>query len=223
VTGADSLTIEGIGRVAGAGVTVTPTASTAYALVAYNRGGSATELTTVDVGYPSATSPPSPANARALGTVGGAVVLWDPVPMASSYRLEASTQSQPAFTTIATPSATHPYVVHGGGVANSINSYRVYAVNAVGESLPVQASALVVPPPPEGPSLAIVPSSATVARGDSLQFAVQPASTVTWLLASGAFGGRISSSGRYTAPATPGNYVVVATGSIAASASVIVP
>jgi hypothetical protein len=223
VAGADSLTVDhGVGRVVGAGLTVTPAATTTYTLVAFGRGGSTTNATTVSV-VPAAAPPPAPANVRALGTGGGGVVLWDPVPFASGYVVEASTQGQPAFTTIATPGATHPYAACTCGNANSINTYRVYALNAAGSSSAVQVSALVAPPPPEGPSLAVVPSSLTVARGDSVLFSVTPVSAVTWLLAPGAFGGRLSPSGWYTAPATPGSYLVLASGSIAAGAGVTVP
>jgi hypothetical protein len=103
------------------------------------------------------------------------------------------------------------------------NCYWVCAVNPAGASVAVQASALVVVPPPEGPWLAVVPSTVTVAPGDSALFTVQPASSVTWALAAGAFSGRLSSSGWYTAPGTPGTYLVVASSVVAGLAVVVVP
>jgi hypothetical protein len=48
-------------------------------------------------------------------------------------------------------------------------------------------------------------------------------STVTWSVAEGAAGGSIDASGRYTAPAVPGTYHVVATSTAAPTASDAVP
>lgn len=105
-------------------------------------------------------------------------------------------------------------------------TYHVRATSQADPRVAVTATVVIVVP--QSVTVAINPTSVTLSSGGTQAFTASVGSTgntaVTWRVSEGNAGGSITSSGLYTAPATPGTYHVLATSQVdpSKSASAIV-
>jgi hypothetical protein len=105
--------------------------------------------------------------------------------------------------------------------------YQVTASSSAGTSAASRPVSAAVPGAAQTVQVTASPASGAVDGCGTLQLAATVTGTantaVTWAVAEGAAGGTVDAAGRYTAPAAPGTYHVVATSAASAAATATVP
>jgi chitinase len=105
--------------------------------------------------------------------------------------------------------------------------YQVTASSSAGTSAASRSVSATVPGAAQTVQVTASPASATLDGCGTLQLAATVTGTantaVTWAVQEGAAGGTVDAAGRYTAPATPGTYHVVATSAASSAATATVP
>src|ERR1700686_5268615 len=68
-------------------------------------------------------------------------------------------------------------------------------------------------------SVSLSPKAISLKVGETQQFTASVTNTMSWSVKEGRSGGSVSTSGLYTAPATPGTYHVIATSAVDSTVS----
>ena len=171
---------------------------------------------------PPPAPPAAPANLAASVAAGAVSLGWSGCAGATGYDVFRATSSAGPFGKLtSSPQAATTYL-DAGVSAGSSYWYRVTASNAGGTSPPSTAVGASLP---AAVAVAISPSSPTLDACTSTQLVATVTGaadgSVAWSVEEGAAGGSVDAAGRYTAPASPGTYHVVATSKAAPSSATV--
>lgn len=159
------------GTVTTATITQATGTTSTWTVTATNGAGESDPST----GLVATTRPALPASLSLTAATTGMTITWGDAAGATSYRVERSTVSTTTgFSTVGTP--TSPSFADTGLAAGTTYYYRVWAVNAVGESSSGRTGSLAtLPVAPTGLSVSVA----------ATQVSVYPQATVTWAVPAG--------------------------------------
>ncbi|NMO19081.1 chitinase [Pyxidicoccus fallax] len=155
----------------------------------------------------------APTGVSATGSASDVALTWSTVSGASGYNVYRATSQAGTYTKLTTAPVSTASYRDAAVTSGATYWYAVAAVGPAGEGPRSSAVSATVRAPVPTVSIAVSPTSASLAPGATRAFtATVTGSTntgVTWSVSQG--GGTVTNGGVYTAPQTPGTYQVIAT------------
>lgn len=171
--------------------------------------------------------PAAPTQLAASAAAGAVALTWSGCAGATGYDVWRAATRSGTYSRLTAASQPATSYRDTAVAAGRTYWYRTTAVSSAGTSPSSRSVSAAVPGAGQTVQVSVTPGSAAVDGCGSLQLAATVTGTantvVTWAVQEGAAGGTVDAAGRYTAPAVPGTYHVVATSAASSAATAAVP